>query len=360
MTVSDIIQQRLENHWLLRSPAQSASQVVHQLLAVQAQDYLGALWALGQRIPKSTEQAIEASLSNGTIIRTWPMRGTLHFVCAEDARWLVSFLAPRVIPKTKSIFKKAGLDEAILKKSARIVTKALENEPILTRKQLYAQLDKARISTDDTRGLHITGHLAMNGLICFGPRKGKEQTFVLMDQWLRTVSPMPKDEILPTLALRYFQGHGPATVRDFSWWTGLTLTEARQAISQAGNLLVAEKFQDDVFYQCAQRDTTVSLSDDRQLRKTASLNLLPAFDEFTVAYKDRELMLPRSEHHRRSMEVLSPVMTMNGMVVGTWRRSLSKNGLDVHLQPFTNIKPSASTKFKKCVNDYEKFLNLDH
>lgn len=350
MSVAEIIQQRLRNQWLLDSPAHTPADVVNRMLAVQAQDYLGSLWGIGQRMPTATESMVEASVANGSIIRTWPMRGTLHFVSQEDARWLISFLAPRVLPKTKSVYRNAGLDEGVLKKSARVVMKALDKHPTLTRDELYQHLEQAKISTSETRGLHITGYLAIQGLICFGPRQGKQHTLVSMERWLRPSATLPADELLPTLALRYFTGHGPATVHDLAWWAGITLTEARQAISAAGSSLTVHKAKDEEYFTSVSVETSSS--------KSTARNLLPAFDEYTVAYKDRTVMLSADQHHRNSMEVLSPVVLVNGRLLGTWNRTLSRKGLIIQLKPFSKLPDSQLTKIKKMAKAYGQFLNI--
>lgn len=354
MTTTEILKQRLGNQWLTGSAAKSPAQVVGQLLAVQAQDYLGALWAIGQRLPGSDESSVEQALNNGSVIRTWPMRGTLHFVAACDAHWLVGFLAKRVLPKTKSIYKNAGIDDAALRKSTKVVTKALEKESMLTRDEVYERLERAGISTGNTRGLHITGYLAIQGLTCFGPRKGKQHTFVLMDEWLRVAPRHTPDDPASTLALRYFTGHGPATLHDFAWWSGLTITEAKRAIDATGGTLSSTKVGDNVYYTVEAE--TVSSGSGKKATKNSSAHLLPAFDEYTVAYKDRTLALSRGQSHRNSMEVLSPVMSINGILAGTWNRTLSKNSVQIQFKPFAPLSSSQLSKISSSARKYARFV----
>ncbi|MEJ1241798.1 winged helix DNA-binding domain-containing protein [Chryseolinea sp. T2] len=351
MTIADILKQRLKNQWLVESPAQSPSDVVRQLLAVQAQDYLGSMWAIGQRLPGSDETIVERSIANGSLIRTWPMRGTLHLVAAEDARWLCDFLAARVLPKTRSVYQKAGLDSSVFKKSERLIIKALEKEPVLTRDEMYERLEKGGIATGNSRGLHITGYMAITGRICLGPRKGKQHTIVLRDEWLRTAKEFQPDDIQQTLAERYFAGHGPATVQDFAWWSGLTLTEARQAIDKASSALRTIKVKDITYYETSDADS----------KKTTKFNvthLLPAYDEFTVAYKDRTLLLPQNQRDRSSMEVLSPVMSVNGALMGTWSRSLVKSRINFQLKPFGTITAAQRTKINAQIKKYAAFVGV--
>jgi len=352
MTIADILRQRLQNQWLVDTKAQSPPQVVRQLLATQAQDYLGSLWAIGQRMNGADETSVEQAVTDGSIVRTWPMRGTLHFVAAEDVKWLSDFLAPRVLPKTRSIHLNAGLDAAVFKKSERVIVKALEKEPMLTRDALYERLEKNGIATANSRGLHITGYLAVNGLICLGPRNGKQHTFVMRDEWLRNVKHLQPDDTLSTLALRYFAGHGPATVQDFAWWTGLSLTESREAIARAGSGLVESKLKDYTYYQ-TQTSSSNTGSASAKLKAT---HLLPAFDEFTVAYKERTLMLPSGQQHRSAMEVLSPGISINGLLVGAWSRTLTKKGVELQLKPFTKLTDAQRSKISAQAKRYARFV----
>src|SRR6478609_2868281 len=184
MTKEDIAQLRLYNQGITKPLFKKPEDVVKWLGAVQAQDYLGALWAVGLRMPKATEALIEKSLSNKSIIRTWPMRGTLHFVPSEDVRWMLKLLTPRIIAKCATLYRQSELDSATFKKSKKLFVKALEGGKKLERKEMYEVLERGGISTEGLRGLHILGNLAQNGLICFGNRIGKQQTFVLLDEWI--------------------------------------------------------------------------------------------------------------------------------------------------------------------------------
>lgn len=353
MTLQDIIRLRLRHQYLTGNGPGSPPDVVKRLLAVQAQDYLGSLWAIGQRC-SNDEKSVESALSNGSIIRTWPMRGTLHYVAAEDAHWLVNYLAARGIARMQSIYKKAGLDKPILAKCGKIIVKALEREKILTRDEIYERLEKAHVATADSRGMHITGHLAINGILCFGPRRGRQQTFVLMDEWLAGTRRFTPEDAGYTLALRYFAGHGPATVNDFAWWSGLTLTESRKAITAAGQQLSVYTHRDQQYFTIDQDP-----AEEIKRKTTVSVQLLPAYDEFTVAYKDRTLVLPRIHHHRSGMEVLAPVIAINGSLAGTWGRTLAKEQVTLQLKPFSKLSLAHLPRIREQARKYAGFLGLD-
>src|SRR2546426_1983179 len=231
MTCEDIALRRLLNQQIAQPRFAHPSEVVAWLGAVQAQDYLGALWALGLRTPGATEQSIEGALAEKTIVRTWPMRGTIHFVAAADVRWMLELLAPRVVQRSTSRRTQLGLDETIIAASAEVIARELQGGKQLSRNALYTLLERAHIATDSSRGLHILGRLAHDGLLCFGARAGKQPTFALLDEWVPGAKSLPHDEALAMLALRYFTGHGPATVQDLMWWSGLTTSEAKAGLA---------------------------------------------------------------------------------------------------------------------------------
>ena len=146
---------------------------------MQAQDYLGGLWAVGLRTKGATEASVEDAVARRAIVRTWPMRGTLHFVAADDVRWMLPLLTPRVIAGARSRYRQLEMDDAVFTKSARVAERSLVGGKVLRRDALYELWNTAGIPTHDSRGLHLLGYLAQTGLICFGPRDGKQHTFTL-------------------------------------------------------------------------------------------------------------------------------------------------------------------------------------
>src|SRR5688572_14982534 len=202
---------------------------------MQAQDYLGALWGVGLRMKNAVEADVERALSQGTIVRSWPLRGTLHFTAAEDLRWMLELLAPRVLARHSArLARDFEVDAATLRRSRAAAIEALNGGRALTRAQLYAALERAGIRTTASRGLHIIFRLAHEMLILFGPRQGKQQTFVLFDECVRKSTALKGDDALHELARRYFTSRERATAADFAWWSGLTLTEAKRGAEMAG------------------------------------------------------------------------------------------------------------------------------
>jgi hypothetical protein len=341
-----LIQQQIAAHQF-----QTPGEVVKWLGAVQAQDYAGALWAVGLRLKNASDQAIEKAISDKTIVRTWPMRGTLHFVAPEDARWMLQLLTPRVMARAAGEYKRSGLDKKIFDKSRKVLVKALQGGRQLERREMYRVLEEAKIDTSSTRGLHITGVLAQQGLICFGPRIGKQPSFVLLDEWIVNSKTLKGDEALAELLQRYFTGHGPATIQDFAWWSGLTMTEAKKGIEMVKKDFNEVKIDSQTYWM---KETNVTTP------KTSGIYFLPPFDEYLVGYKDRSAAL--EDLHLKKVftinGIFNPVLIINGRIAATWKRSFSKNEVVMQLQPFQSFTPSQKEAIAKAAKNYSKFLGM--
>ena len=243
-----IARSRLANHGIANPTFAQPGDVVTWLGAVQAQDYGGALWAIGLRMTGATERSIEQAIAERAIVRTWPMRGTLHFVAAQDVRWLLALLTPRVIAHSAGRYRQLELDEATFARSKEVFAKALQGGKQLTRDEMLQGLEQAGISTAGQRGYHLLGRSAQDGLICFGTRRGKQQTFTLLDEWVPLTRSLTRDEALAELTRRYFTSHGPATVQDLMRWAGLTAAEAKTGLAAAGKTLIQETIADRVYW----------------------------------------------------------------------------------------------------------------
>jgi hypothetical protein len=330
------------------------AEAVAWLGAVQAQDYLGALWAVGLRVTGTREQDVEAALADGSIVRTWPMRGTLHFVAAADARWMLELHAPRVITRAAHRFRALGLDDAAFARARRVLAKALGAGAMLTRPAVYEALERAKISTAGQRGIHILWRLAHETLLCFGPRQGKQQTFVLFDRWLPRAKSLPREQALGELAARYFTGHGPATVADFAWWSGLPASDARAAVHLARGRIVEEAI-DGCSYWLAR---TAVPSPRAGARSRA--HLLPAFDEFLVGYADRSAVLASAVQRRVNTGggILYPTLVLDGRVVGTWKRRFARGQVVFEPAPFATLSNEATRALALAFRRYVDFLGV--
>ena len=351
MTTLEIIRRRRESQFLIRPAAHDPATVVAWFGAVQAQDYLGALWAVGQRTRDAVESDVELALAERSIVRTWPMRGTLHFVAADDVRWMLDLLNPRIIQRhAHRLEREFELDARTLAGCRKALIHALKGGEPLTRRQVYDALAARGIAPSGQRGIHIIGRLAQEGLLCFGPRAGKQQTFVLLDEWLPEGRGLLREEALAELALRYFTGHGPATVSDLSWWSGLSLGEARAGLHLVERRLLSESLEGRTYWFA---------DAGRQSRKAArtTAHLLPPFDEYLVGYQDRRAVLnPR--YAGRLHALLSPVVEVDGRIVGTWGRRLTKGKAVLHLTPFTRWTAGSRRAIADAAQRYGEYLGV--
>ncbi len=337
MTPSEVLRRRLENQALARAGFRKPEDVVAWFGAVQAQDYLGSLWAVGLRMARATESTVEAAETHRAIVRTWPMRGTLHFVAAADARWMTRLLAPRVIARNAARIKReVAVDAKVIARCRDIIPRALEGGKRLERGALYESLEARRIRTGASRGLHILGWLAMEGTLCLAGRSGKQHTFALLDEWIPRALLPEREAALAELAVRYFTSHGPATLKDFCWWAGITVKDAQAAVDSAAARLEREVMGGSEYIWGG--------AQSRARRPTRPcVKLLPAFDEYTVAYADRSLLFAGAKR-TSSMGALGPVVVVDGCIAGTWKRTLEKNTVSIAaklLRPMTRAERAA-------------------
>lgn len=359
MTAADILRLRLENQRLARASFRKPEDVVAWFSAVQAQDYLGSLWAIGLRMQGATEASVEAAEARRAIIRTWPMRGTLHFVTAADARWMTRLLAPRVIARNAARLKReVDVDPSVVARSREVVARALEGGQRLERAALYEALDARKIRTGASRGLHILLWLALEGTICLAGRQGKQHTYALLEEWIPRCRDLDRDEALAELARRYFTSHGPATLQDFMWWAGITAKDAAVAIEGAQGPLVREVIEGRTYWMAARR---ASIRSARSKRSSAcDVKLLPAFDEYTVAYQDRSLLIAGpGKPVKAGLGVLSPVVLVDGRVVGTWKRTIAKAAVRIETKLRRALNRTEREALSMEVERFRRFLDIE-
>jgi len=350
MTPRDIALHRLGNQLIAPASHASPAEVVSHLGAMQAQDYLGSLWSIGLRSPGSTEADIESAIARREIVRTWPMRGTLHFVAPADARWMVETLAPRIISASATRQKQLELDEPTFARAAKLFTKALRGHQTLSRTAMMALLEKNGISPAGQRGYHILWRLAQECLICFGPRQGKEHTFVLFEEWLPQAKPQPREAALATLARRYFTSHGPATLADFAWWTGQKITEARAALESISADFASATLDEKTYW--FHKSSTPTASPPA---------LLPGFDQYLLGYTDRSASLA-PEYAPRIVPggngLFLPSMVKGGQIIGTWKRVIKKNAVTLTSEPFQPLTPADQKAFAAQARRYGTFIEV--
>ena len=351
MTNRDIAHQRLHNQYISRADFEKPSDVIAWLGAAQGQDYLGVLWAIGLRMRHATEATIEQAIADKTIVRSWPMRGTLHYVAAADIRWLLKLMEPRAIASSAFRNRQLELDEATFKKSYAVLVRRLEGGKQLTRPELARALERAGISTANYRLAHILYRASIIRLICFGARRGKQLTFTLFDEWVTESKTIERDEALAELARRYFTSHGPATLNDFIWWSGLKAADARASLEMIKPQFVQEVVGSQTYWfpQSA-----------RVKKNAAKAYLLPPFDEYTVAYKDRSAVLDPAytKLMNTGYGIFKPIVVVDGQIVGIWKREFKKNSLVIEVIPFNSITKSDQKKISVTADRYAEFLGL--
>jgi Winged helix DNA-binding domain len=343
---------RLHAQQIARHDFRRPGDVVEWLGAVQAQDYGAAKWALGLRLPEGvTDVSIERALTEGDILRTHALRGTWQLVSPKDVRWMLALVAPRLVARFATRHRQLELDAATFRRSHIALGRALRDGNHLTRDELAAFLRRAGISTTGQRLAHLLARAELDVLICSGPRRGKLPTYALLDQ--RAPNPparLPRDEALAELARRYFRSRGPATIADFVWWSGLTGSEARAGLESVKSSLTSEQINGQIYWR----------SDEPAPRiRSTTAHLLPAFDEYLIAYRNRDAMLDPEQVKRLNAGggMLGPCIVLDGGVIGTWRRVLRRRTVAIELDLFEsalNVKPA----IRAAAARYAAFLGL--
>jgi winged helix DNA-binding protein len=352
MKTSEVARLRLHQQRLAAERFEEPTDVVRWFGAVQAQDYLGSLWALGLRLQGASEASVERAVADRAIVRTWPLRGTLHFVAAEDVRWMLGLLGARTVARAASRYRQLGLDEATFARSLRVLARALEGGRQQTRTELAAALEQSGIKTDGQRLIHLLNRSALEGLTCYAARRGKQFTFALLEEWAPRARSLTREEALAELAERYFRSHGPATLQDFVWWSGLTTTDARAGLEMIRPRLEREVFDGGTYWLTS----STPAAKERHL----AAHLLPPFDEYTVAYKDRSAVI-HSTHTRRpdaATAVLGPTVLLDGRAVGTWKRTLKREAVFIETSLWTTLKRAERDALDAAVQRYGEFLGL--
>ncbi|TDK24149.1 winged helix DNA-binding domain-containing protein [Arthrobacter crusticola] len=356
LAVHDLRQLRLRSHRLGESPSRGPAETVRRMLAVQAQNLAGARWSLGLRTPGLTDAALADALRAGTIVQTWTMRGTLHLTAPADAPWLLSLLGPRAWSGRGKLWRDAGLTGAVFEKAADVLGTALEGTA-LPRNTVLRLLEDAGIPTGGQRGSHILRYLAETQVVIIGPPQGRTQTFASFRDRIPAVEPPGREEALARLAFRYISGHGPATARDLAWWSGLTLADSRLALHLAAPALAVLPADGEPSYA----DPEVL---DARSGGPATAHLLPGFDEYTIGYADRTLVL--EERHRSAVGpavngLFRPALAVSGRIRGTWEQENRGGSVRLRVATFPGeALPGAhgAAALRAAADRYSRFLEL--
>lgn len=348
-TVTMIRRQRLAAQCIQGSPLTDPADVVRWMLAMQGQDLAGAKWSVGLRAPGSTLADVDASLADGTVIRSWPMRGTLHLVAAADIGWMLELTAGRTLQSMARRYRELDLDDETFEQAREVAIGALQGGRALPRAELFAHFEKAGIATTGQRAPHLLGRLHLTRTLCLGPMHGVHQAVVLMDEWVPNPRRMERDEALGEFVRRYFSSHGPATIRDFIWWTKLLVRDANVGLEMARDQL-EELVIDGTSYWMAP-----GLPD----RASSAVHLLPGFDEYLLGYQDRSAVLAAQYAQAivpGNNGMFQPTIVSAGRVVGTWRRKSAPGHVTVTPIPFEPLTEAHMTRLMSAAAGYGRFL----
>ncbi|HXB43878.1 MAG TPA: winged helix DNA-binding domain-containing protein [Puia sp.] len=353
MTNTDIVKHRLITQQLAGTKFTTPKQMVSHFGALQAQDYEMAKWAIGVRLSK-TEKEIEQAINSGEIIRTHILRPTWHFVCAGDLRWMLALTAPHVKAATASARRHYGLDDKTVLRSNNIIQKALTGGKHLTREELMSLLQKKGIDITPLRSIHLMLRAELDAIVCNGPKRGKQFTYALIDEKVPPAKALEKDKdkALAELAKRYFTSHGYATLKDFCWWSGLSVANAKMGLQSIRTGLDSVKIDNQTLWSGPGFPSEIG-----NFERTV---FLPAYDEFMVGYKDRSASLgaTNAKITITSNGIFKPTILINGKVEGIWRRTFKNDQMLVEPHFFKAKNKLKKKALAESVKPYGDFLGM--
>ncbi|MDT0167936.1 winged helix DNA-binding domain-containing protein [Pseudarthrobacter sp. BRE9] len=349
---------RLASQRLAGAGAASVPELVRWMTAMQAQDLPAALWAVGVRLPGAGITDVRAAIDSGTVVRSWPMRGTLHLVAPEDLRWMLDLTAERLTRSIAARHRQLEITWADVEKARDLALDRILTDGPVSRSGLFNVFDAGGQPTQGQRGIHLLGTLCRHGWLVLGPLSGNQQLIAAFDEWIPASRRLGREEAIGEFLVRYFRSHGPATLRDFAWWTQLPLTEVRAAFQQVRSQLVELEVAGTSYW--LSQDVAALL--DSGVPGGRSLHLLPGFDEFVLGYTDRTPVLA-PEHVDLIVPggngVFKKTMVAAGKVVGTWALQGTGRGAAVVPELFDEAKPlgpAAQAALAKAARRYTTFL----
>lgn len=350
MTYPEIVNHRLAVQQLATSKFKEAAELLRWFGAMQAQEYGPTKWSFGLRMPTLTDADIEKDFTSGKILRTHLLRPTWHFVAAEDIRWMLQLTKARVHAANAFMYRQTELNKKLFTKCTNIIIKALKGNHQLTRDSINEEFNKNKIKAEGHRLSYIMMHAELEGIICSGARQGNQFTYALLEERVPAVKSISAAEALAKLTTRYFSSRGPATVHDFSIWSGLTIADCKKGIESVKEKLLSEAIDGELYYYT-----------EAGRKKTSNdIQLLPIYDEYIMGYKKREAIL-------QVYNSISPkpalgydhTIIAEGQIIGTWRRIIKPKHIDLHYKTFRPFTSLQKAEFKKAVGRYQKFTGLE-
>lgn len=351
MNINSIGIIRQMNQQISKPVLESPQAVVEQMGVIQAQDYNMVKLAVGTRLRHVTHQQIENDINKGKIIRTHILRPTWHLISVNDVRWIMELTAPGITKRLSSMHRRLELDDNIFRKSNAIIHKLLSNSETLTRKEIMTELEKAGIIADSLRAVHIMFKAETEMIVCNGAKRNKQFTYSLFDRKVPAAGSIHRDEALARLASRYFASHGPATIKDFSWWSGLSVANAKNALELVKNDFNSEIINSETYW-------FIDVEIEKPVTGT-DIFLLPAYDEFAVGYTDRSALIESNYRSKVNVKdlIFSPIIISNGKVIGTWKKRIKGKEVNIETMLFRPILKSEKGKLQKAVDFVRNFYN---
>lgn len=343
----------MRNLNLTGPPFATPEEVVRWLGAVQSQDYGPAKWSVAQRTGAVGDAAMDQAFAAGTILRTHVLRPTWHFVLPADIRWMLELTAPRIQALNAYSYRQAELDAAVLANCNGLLVAALQGGHQLTRKEIQARLERAGIIINGLRLGYILMNAELNGIVCSGALNGKQHTYSLLDERAPQAKRLTRDEALAELTRRYFTSHGPATARDFRWWSSLSAADIKKGLE----LVVADLEHtviDGLSYWFA-----APAVDPKPA--SPSIHLLQGYDEYVVGYSESKYLLDRSGVARsltRDQVVFNQLVILDSQVAGHWKRTLRKDSVIIEAALYQVFDDAQTQALQAAADHYGEFLGL--
>ena len=343
---------RLLNQQLLNPLFREPKELVSWMGAMQAQNYSMVKWAVGMRLKSATIQAVEKALHEGEILRTHVMRPTWHLVAAEDIRWMLKLSAQRIISANDSFAKGYDLDipNELYTKAHDLLEKILCGKKSLTKQEIAEHFNRSGIVADNRRMTRFMARAEQEGIICSGEDRGSKCTYALLEERVPPMPELTKDESLARLARSYFRSHSPAVLQDFIWWSGLSVSDAKQAVYLIASELTTEQWKEQTWYIHDTCRTRGKLS--------GHIHLLPSYDEYLLGYKDRTDVLPL-EHYSKAFTnngLFFPIVLHNGQVIGNWDKSEKKKSVDLKYSWFRQVADMDEETLERERQKFARFL----
>ena len=348
--MTDIARQRLRNQYVSRTVLRRPADVVGWFGAMQAQEYEFAKWAIGLRLQDGSSNAgIGRAFDQGQILRTHVMRPTWHFVTPADIRWLQALTGPRVQRLAAPYNQRLALDARTLTRGIGVIERALRDRQYLTRIELADRLRQARLPMTGQRLAQLVMHAETETVVCSGPRRDRQFTYALVAERAPGAAVLSRDEALSRLCRRYFSSHGPATIRDFVWWSGLTTADAKRGL----DITKARREEIDGL------DYWTAGSDRYEETRNDLAYLLPIYDEYLIAYRDR-MAVPHGpgviRPDGRTAVTFQHAVIVRGQVAGTWKIGRRGHAIDVTLTLLRPVTRVESRALDRAVARYERFM----